>query len=72
MIASARQFAFSLEAKSARQSNSALRSSPVNHFSTGLGGHPFEKSMISGPSNSARLKSTFHFSSPFFNGFVRS
>lgn len=39
---------------------------PINYPATRFRRHPFTKSMISGPSDSAGLKSTFHFISPLF------
>jgi len=49
----------------ASQSNSALCSSSVNYASASFGGHPFTKSVVSSPSDSARLERAFHFTNPY-------
>jgi hypothetical protein len=44
----------------AGQPGSALGAAPVDDSSTLLGGHAFEKAVVSGPLDSAGLKCSFH------------
>ena len=49
----------------AGQTNSTLCSSSINYAPACLGGHSFSKSVVSGPSDSARLERAFHIKNPY-------